>query len=303
MTQTSFQRQPLVSIGMPVFNCAGTIAQAISSILTQTFQDWELLIIDDGSTDNTMEIAASFEDPRIIVTRGDDNKRLPTRLNECIDSAKGRFFARMDGDDIAYPGRLQCQVDYLQNHHEVDLVGGWVVVFRSDGTAFGARRGRLTHEQMWAHSWKGVLMAHSTWMGKIEWFRLNHYRAVAASEDQELLFRTYQKSRFANVPQVVLGYREDRLSLPYLLLQRWHLCKHIVRNESQKGRFTSASLCIVDQATKGLAETVAILTGLNHRMLRRRAMPIHEDEAREWRTVWEEVRLVSEKHQFDVTSP
>src|ERR1019366_8830702 len=167
--QTSSHCQPIVSIGMPVFNCAGTVAQAISSILNQTFNDWELLIIDDGSTDNTMEIAASFDDPRIIVTRGGENKRLPTRLNECISRAKGRFFARMDGDDIAYPGRLQCQLEYLQSHHEVDLVGGWVVVFRNDGTALGVRRGFLTHEQMWAHSWKGVLMPHSTWMGRIEW--------------------------------------------------------------------------------------------------------------------------------------
>jgi glycosyltransferase involved in cell wall biosynthesis len=295
--QTTSHCSPIVSIGMPVFNCARTIAQAITSIVNQTFKDWELLIIDDGSTDNTLAIATSFDDPRIIVMRGGENKRLPTRLNECISKASGAFFARMDGDDIAYPQRLQCQLKYLRSHPAVDLVGGWVVVFRNDGTAFGARRGLPTHEQMWAHSWKGILMPHSTWMGKIEWFRRNHYHTVAAAEDQELLFRTYQNSRFATVSQIVLGYREDGLSLPYLLLQRRHLCKHLVRNAIQQRRFTSAALCIVSEAAKGLVEVVATCTGLNHRMLRRRAMPIHGDEAREWHSVWEDVRLASEEHR------
>jgi hypothetical protein len=290
---------PIVSIGMPVFNCASTIAQAISSILNQSFKEWELLIIDDGSTDNTREIALSFDDPRIIVTKGAENKRLPMRLNECVCRARGRFFARMDGDDIAYPQRLQCQLEYLQSHPEVDLVGGWVVVFRNDGTVLGARRGLLTHEQMWAHPWKGVLMPHSTWVGKIGWFRDNTYRTGTAVEDQDLLSRTCHTSRFATVPEIVLGYREDRLSLPYLVSQRWHACQHIVPNAIQQGRPTNAALCIFAEAAKALTEAVAICTGLNHRMLRRRAMPIDGDEAREWQSVWQEVRLATEKNRLD----
>ena len=177
-----------------------------------------------------------------------------------------------------------------------------MVVFRNDGTALGARRSFLTHEQIWARSWKGILMPHSTWVGKIEWFRRNPYHTVAASEDQELLFRTYEKSRFANVPQIVLGYRENRLSLRYLLRQRRYVCKTIVKNAIQQHRFTSAALCILGETAKGLAETVAICTGLNHQMLRRRAVPINSDEAREWRSVWEHVTLTSEGHQFENVS-
>jgi glycosyltransferase involved in cell wall biosynthesis len=297
--QTHSNHAPAISIGMPVFNCSGTIAQAISSILDQTLEDWELLIIDDGSTDNTLEIASSFHDPRIFVTKGERNERLPTRLNECISKARGIFFARMDADDIAYPGRLECQLQYLQSHPEVDLVGGWVVVFRNDGKVLGARRSSLTHERIWAHSWKGILMPHSTWMGKIEWFRKYPYHTVAASEDQELLFRTYDKSRFANVPLIVLGYRENSLSLRYLLHQRRHVCKNLVKNAIQRHRFTSAAMCILGETVKGLAETVAICTGLNHQMLRRRAVPIHADEERAWRSVWEKVSLTSERHRYE----
>ena len=236
---------------MPVFNCASTIAQAISSILNQTFKEWELLIIDDGSTDKTLEIALSFNDPRIIVTKGAGNKRLANRLNECVCKAKGRFFARMDGDDIAYPGRMQSQLEYLQSHPEVDLAGGWVVVFRNDGTALGARRGHLTHEQMWSRPWKGVLMPHSTWMGKVEWFRQNPYRTGTAVEDQELLFRTYDKSRFATVPETVLGYREDRLSLRYLLSQRWHACSTLFRMQFNKAGLHTRHCASLPRPLKG----------------------------------------------------
>lgn len=292
--EASFQNQPIVSIGMPVYNCAGTVAQAIGSILNQTFQDWELIIIDD-STDNTFEIIASFEDPRIIVTKGDGKKGLPIRLNECISRAKGRFFARMDGDDIAYPGRLKSQLEYLQNHSEVDLVGGWVVVFRSDGTAFGARRSPLTHEQICAHPWQIIPMAHPTWMGKIEWFRRNYYRPVAASEDQELLFRTYQNSRFASVPEVVLGYREDSLSLRYILFQRWHVCKRILWNARQQHQFVRAASGIAGQAVKALIDAIAICTGLKYHILKHRAAPMRDPERIEWRSVWGQVRITSDR--------
>jgi hypothetical protein len=289
--QTCSQSWPTISIGMPVFNCATTVAQAICSILNQTVENWELLIIDDGSTDNTLEIASSFDDPRIIVTKGDGNKRLPTRLNECINMARGKYFARMDGDDIAYPGRLRCQLEFLQSHPDVDLVGGWMVVFRSDGTVLGARRGHQTHEQICAHPWRSIPIAHPTWMGKIEWFRRNHYHTVAAAEDQELLYRTYRNSRFATVPEIVLGYREDRLSLPYLLFQRWHVCKRIIQDAGQQRRFMSGALGIIGQAAKGLLDTVAVCTGLNYRLLRHRALTIHREEEKEWQLVWEQVRL------------
>jgi glycosyltransferase involved in cell wall biosynthesis len=293
--ERSSDYQPIISIGMPVFNCARTIAQAISSILNQEFKEWELLIIDDGSTDGTYQIAASFDDPRIIAIKGGENKRLPARLNECIDLAKGRFFARMDGDDIAYPGRLLCQLDFLLSHPDVDLVGGWVVVFRNDGTAFGARRGPLTHEEICARPWQSISMAHPTWMGRIEWFRRNYYRPVAASEDQELLFRTHQSSRFATVPEVVLGYREDSLSMRYILFQRWHVCMRILRNARAQHRYARAAFGIAGQAAKALVDAIAICTGLKYHILKHRAAPLRDQEEIEWRSVWEQVRITSDR--------
>jgi glycosyltransferase involved in cell wall biosynthesis len=298
--QTSSNIQPIVSIGMPVFNCAGTVAQAICSILNQTVEDWELLIIDDGSTDNTLEIAASFDDPRISVTRGEENKGLPARLNECVSRARGKYFERMDQDDIAYPGRLQHQLEFLQSHPEVDLAGGWVVVFRNDGTAFGARRGPLTHEQICAHPWNSIPMAHPTWMGKLEWFRRNPYRTDAPrqkfdTQDQDLLLRTHQKSRFAIVPEIVLGYRENSLSLSKILYARRDMCKTMVRVAREQHMFTTAALGIVGLIAKALVDTLAISTGLKYHILPHRATAIRGEEEIEWRTVWEQVRLTSDR--------
>ncbi len=287
---TASQVKPLVSIGMPVFNCEKTVAHAIASILNQTVSDWELLIIDDGSTDRTLEVIKAFKDRRIVVIEGSENRRLPARLNECVRRSNGEFFARMDGDDVAYPSRLEHQLQFLRDHPEIDLVAGWIVVFRDDGIVLGARRGYATHEQMWVRPWRGVLMPHSTWLGRLEWFKRNPYHPVRASEDQELLLRTYQMSRFATVQEIVLGYREDRLPLSYILRQRRHLCEHILRNAIREGNILSVALGALDGAAKGLVETVAICAQLNHRVLRRRAMPVIAEEAEKWRLVWRNVK-------------
>jgi glycosyltransferase involved in cell wall biosynthesis len=284
---------------MPVFNCAGTIAQAIASIQNQTFAEWELLIVDDGSTDSSGEIAVSFRDPRIVVKQGTANRGLPIRLNECVSLARGRFFARMDGDDIAYPERLQSQLDYLQSHDEVDLVGGWVVVFKGDGMAFGTRRAPLRHEQIAARPWNGFPMPHPTWMGRTEWFLRNPYSPDALrNEDQELLFRTYRSSRFANVPQIVLGYREDGLSLKKILRARMAMGRTMIRACRRPAMLPNAALGIAGVAAKGLTDTIAIGTGLGYSILRHRAGAIGAEEASEWRSVWEQAGQIAASAEY-----
>jgi glycosyltransferase involved in cell wall biosynthesis len=105
--------QPLVSVGMPVRNCGKTLRAAIRSILWQTYPRWELLILDDASTDKTVEIARSFDDSRIKVLVDGVRRGLPARLNEAIFQSNGQYLARMDGDDVAYPERLERQIRFL----------------------------------------------------------------------------------------------------------------------------------------------------------------------------------------------
>ena len=94
----------LVTVAMPVRNCEKTIAAAVRSVLNQTFQDWEMLVVDDGSSDGTVAEVRRFEDKRIMLHLDGQSKGLPARLNEAIGVASGEYFARMDGDDVCYPG-------------------------------------------------------------------------------------------------------------------------------------------------------------------------------------------------------
>src|SRR5579863_5206493 len=132
-------RTPLISVGMPVLNCEKTLELAMRSIVRQSRGDWALIVIDDGSTDHTVEIARSFSDPRVLVCADGLHTGLSERLNEAIQLSRGEYFARMDGDDVAYPERFERQVRYLEEHPEVDLLGAGILVFKGSGCALGTR--------------------------------------------------------------------------------------------------------------------------------------------------------------------
>jgi glycosyltransferase involved in cell wall biosynthesis len=268
---------------MPVYNCERTVAQAIASILNQSFQDWELIVYDDGSRDATLRVTKSFADPRIRVFEGVVNRGLAACLNETIAMASGKFFARMDGDDIAYPGRLEKQVAFFEDHPQVDVVAGSAMVFRSDGHVLGVRRGPRTHDRICANPWAGFAMIHPTWMGKTAWFRLHAYRAeMVRMEDWELLFRTYATSRFANLPDVLLGYREDSLSLRKILVGRERKCRVMVQ-EALEGRAPwQAIRGVLGQLARATVDLAAIGTHLDYRVLKHRALPASIEEVEIW---------------------
>src|SRR5581483_4753351 len=191
----------LVSIAMPFYNAERTLAASIRSILRQTYSDWELLLCDDGSSDSSGDVVRAFRDPRIVHWRDGNRKQLGARLNECIERARGTLIARMDADDIAYPERLEKQVRFLQAHPDVDLTGGWAVLFGEDGVPIGKRADPDTHGQIARRPLYSFKLIHPTFMGKAPWFRRYWYRAKAIRcEDHDLLFRACGSSRYANLP-------------------------------------------------------------------------------------------------------
>lgn len=111
-----------ISIGIPFFNAEKYLEDAIKSVLAQTFQNWELILVDDGSTDRSLEIARSFVDPRIRIISDGYNRRLPYRLNQIISEAKYDIIARMDADDLMAVDRLEKQMKVLNENSEIDLV-------------------------------------------------------------------------------------------------------------------------------------------------------------------------------------
>lgn len=120
---------PKISVLMPAYNVEKYIAEAIESILCQTFTDFEFIIINDGSTDNTADIVRKYDDPRIRFIDNKQNQGLISVLNQGLDLCQGEYIARMDSDDIALPERFAKQVKYLDEHPDVVVVGAWTQLF------------------------------------------------------------------------------------------------------------------------------------------------------------------------------
>jgi glycosyltransferase involved in cell wall biosynthesis len=114
--------RPAVSVILPVYNAEKYIAQSIQSIIDQTFTNFELIILDDGSIDNTRMVVASFTDSRIKLLLNEKNSGLAFTLNKGVQYARGQYIARMDGDDLAHPQRFEKQVAYLDNHPDVCMI-------------------------------------------------------------------------------------------------------------------------------------------------------------------------------------
>lgn len=127
--------KPKVSVIMGVYNGEQTMRRAIDSIIEQTFTDWELIICDDCSTDKTSEILAEYveKDSRIKPIKNEKNMRLAYTLNHCLEVAQGEYIARMDADDISLPERFEKQVNYLDEHPEMAVVGSGSIIFDENG--------------------------------------------------------------------------------------------------------------------------------------------------------------------------
>jgi glycosyltransferase involved in cell wall biosynthesis len=279
--------QSLISIGMPVFNCEKTLKFAVQSILNQTYFNWELIIIDDGSTDNTLDIAKSFKDSRIKVIAGGLNLKLPSRLNQAIAMSRGKYFARMDGDDISYPERLQLQVEYLEKHPEIDLLGTGMIIFDKDGNPRGKTSPKETHAEICCRYWTGFGIAHATCMGKLEWFRTHKYREDAIRmEDYDIFLRTYQTSQFACLPDILYGYLVESFSLKKNLTSRYYNSIVLGKKAVVEKNYIFA-YGVLEQVAKALVDIFAITTGLDFKILKHRAgSPVEPAELIQWRQVW-----------------
>ena len=132
---------PLVSVFIPVYNAEKYIAESLESILNQTYQNLEIILVDDGSTDRSVEIIESYQDERIKLIRNEKNMGIPFTRNVGLENASGKYMAIMDSDDISLPERIEKQVKYLENHPEIDVVGSYYYKFSGEKT----REIRLTY--------------------------------------------------------------------------------------------------------------------------------------------------------------
>jgi GT2 family glycosyltransferase len=207
---------PTVSVVLPAYNALRYVGAAIDSVLQQTFTDFELLIVDDGSTDGTRDTIRSYRDPRIIVIEHDRNRGLPAGLNHALAIARGEYIARQDADDVSEPNRLHDQVAFLRRRPEVALVGAWFTVIDALGTI--TSRVTLPTDDLdvrWA-MWFSCPFVHSAVM----WRHLPVRTAVGEynerfmyAQDYELWTRIAARFAVANIPAFLVRYREHHLSM------------------------------------------------------------------------------------------
>jgi glycosyltransferase involved in cell wall biosynthesis len=215
---------PLLTVAMPIFNAGHHLRLAVLSIVCQSFGDWELLLIDDGSTDNAVQSLSDIQDPRIRIIRDGQNKGLAARLNEAIDMARGLYFARMDQDDVSYPERFARQLALLQGNPALDVVASSAITISDENEMTGLLPCPVSHEAICARPWQGFCFAHPIWMGNTAWFRKFKYAIPGPyfCEDQELLLRSYGESRFGSVAETLFAYRVREIrNLPRVLKTRW----------------------------------------------------------------------------------
>lgn len=206
---------PTVTVLLPVYNGADYLDAALASILGQSFKDFELLVIDDGSTDLTPEIIGACRDDRIRYIRHERNLGLIATLNEGLGLATSKYVARMDADDVCHPQRLEMQHRFMEEHPEVGVVGTAVRLIDRESQRGPVYQFPELHDViLWALSFV-CPMAHPTVMMRRDLVVSAGGYSISAvhAEDYDLWERLAARTRFANLPQALLSLRKHELSV------------------------------------------------------------------------------------------
>lgn len=191
----------MITIGVPFYNNEATLRDMVRSVFAQTYEDWELILLDDGSSDSSLDIARSIRDDRVRVIAGGQNLGIGARRKEIVDYARGEFLAWQDADDLMHPDRLAIQLEYLNENHSCGLVDSWTYLIDTENTVVGISpmaKLDLNIEKVIA----GPCMLNGAALGRIEMYRENEYDPTfRRAEDWEMWVRAYQTYEFGRIPQ------------------------------------------------------------------------------------------------------
>lgn len=225
---------PLVSVCIPCYNAASYLSECLDSILTQTFSDFELLIVDDGSTDNSVEIIQSYQDSRIRLFRNDHD--FIGALNLLLSEARGKYIARMDADDVMLPDRLLTQFNYMEHHPDTDILGCGMEIF-------GMRKGifvpKVTASFLsFSDFTKGNPIAHPTAFIRRASFQAKglHYRSGYIYAEDFKLWVDARKAGLSldNLSTVLLHYRTSPRQNSIKYYHRQKQTTRQIQNEVKK---------------------------------------------------------------------
>jgi len=272
----------LVTIGIPFVNNENTLADAIRSVFAQTIKDWELVLVDDGSTDRSLKIAEAIKDSRVRVISDGTNRGLAARLNQIADIARGVYMARMDADDIMHPERLAQQIDYLDTNPQIDIVGTGAYIIDRHNRVTGIRSTLPLNPTPSAVA-TGRLFIHPSVTGRTEWFKKNRYdENFLGAEDHELWCRTLKFSHFGKIVKPLMFYRENSRN-PINYLRHYLKAAHYNRKALLKHGYPligweKTYALIMKTYIKSGIYTFATLAGMQHLLVQKRNLSLSREE-------------------------
>lgn len=206
---------------MPVYNCERYISEAMDSVLNQTYSHFELLVIDDCSTDKTLEIIESYTDCRIVVVRNKRNCGIISCLNESLKIARGSFIARMDGDDVCERSRLEKQLNFLLENPEVGMVGCNGYLVDKYGETIDIIEKPLDHDSIEFEMLFGCQFIHPAILIRSEIIKkLKYDPEMIHAEDYELWFRVIDQTKVANLSQHLIKIRRHGENTTHKITQK-----------------------------------------------------------------------------------
>ncbi len=202
-------KKPLISVIMPVYNAGDFLVEAIESIRWQTYKNWEMICIDDGSTDKSFKILKDFtkKDKRIKVIHSSENQGLAAALNKGLEKAKGAFIARMDADDISLPERFVKQLEFLLKNPRVIAVGSQSELIDEKGDFLGYKKFPCDSQKLYKMMLEMVSIQHPTLMTYAKIMKKYKYENHQTAEDVSMFFKLLQNGDFGNTEEVLFQYR------------------------------------------------------------------------------------------------
>lgn len=269
--------QPLITIGIPTYNAEDYLADAIKSVLAQSYQNFELILVDDGSKDNSLMIAKDFEkqDSRIKVISDGVNKKLPARLNQIIAEAQGKYIARMDADDMMHSERIAKQLDFLLSNPQFDLVSTSLISIKNNNEIIGIRTylpKQVTKKDALLGQ-SGIL--HASILAKKSWCQRNLYNEVnTLAEDYELWLSAIIKDdlKVGFLPEYLYYYREESSATKQKMLKGYDTQTKII-SKYYKDILTEKEYKNLMQkfAVKKMVVNIADAVNMMHIILKRRS--------------------------------
>jgi len=197
----------LLTVAIPFRNCASVLSFSVRSVFAQHFHDWELLLVDDGSTDRSLEVVSGIRDPRVKVISDGRCLGLAARLNQIADLARTPLLARMDADDLMHPARLIKQVERMERSPDLCILATGAYSVNEQYEVQGIRKVKVQNaSELFIRN----LIVHPSLVGRTSWWRNNRYDVrLLRSQDKELWLRSFSRLKYDVIPEPLVFYQEN----------------------------------------------------------------------------------------------